>query len=206
MLAIQVQDRKHSSNQTMSASNRAAISKTAFLQDAANSIAMDSPSTASYLASESIQLELANGPQNKALPDHQRQTSCTACGNVFIPGWNCSIVRGDRGAAPYQSKNFQRCTIVYHCQACYHRSTFCLPSPKRVNANTREKDARRSTILDLDTKHQSSPNSIAAPTKTSSKKRAKSRKEKAGLQSLLGKSKEEARTSPQLNLMDLMMP
>jgi RNase P subunit RPR2 len=194
-------------HQKMSASNRAAMLRTTFLQDAAKSIAIASPSTASYLVSESFQQELASGPQNKALPDHQRQSFCTACGNVFIPGRNCSEVRGERTAAGQSKKgNVQRRTIVYNCQACYQRTTLSLPpSPQTANSKGQEKGAPHSPILGLDTKHQSLSNPAAPPTKTSSKKRAKARKEKAGLQSMLAKSR-EARSSPQLNLMDLMMP
>jgi RNase P subunit RPR2 len=183
--------------------------RSTFLQDAAKSMAMDSPSTSSYLASESVQLELAKRPQNEALPDHQRQSFCTACGNVFIPGWNCSVTGAERSTASNQpeEKSFQRGTIVYHCQACHRRTSFRLsPSPKTTNSTGQGKDARRSPIVGIEIKRQGFANSTSALTKTSSKKRAKARKEKASLQSMLDKSKKDTRISPQLNLMDLMMP
>jgi len=196
-------------HQKMSASCRAAVLRNAYLQDAAKSIAMASPSTSSYLASESVQLELAKRPQNEALPDHQRQSFCTACGNVFIPGWNCSVTGAERSTAPDQStkESVQRHAIVYHCHACHQRTSFHLPpSPRTANSTRQEKDAHCSPVLGLDTKRQSFANSKASLPKTSSKKRAKARKEKAGLQSMLDRSKKETRTSPQLNLIDLMMP
>ena len=189
----------------MSASTRAYNLKLAFLQDAAKSTAFISPSTSSYLGSEYVQMELAIGPQNKAFPDHQRQTFCTACGNVFTPGWNCTIARGDRGVAPDKVKKVQRRTIVYSCQACYHRTPFCLHPSKRPDKNMREKYLPRSKQLDLDVTGHMSSDSTTLPPKTSSKRRAKARKERAGLQALLKKSENERRTSPQLSLMDLMM-
>ncbi len=190
----------------MSPSTRPTHLKTTFLQDAAKSIATTSPSTASYLASESIELELADGPGNIALTDNQRLTFCTACGNVFIPGQNCSIVRGDKDFATQALKNDQRRTVVYYCEACHHRTTFPLPSWKRLDSRNRENSVSRSTNSNVDVKHQVSSDPTIAPAKTSSKKRAKVRKERAGLQSLLKKSKEGTRASPPLSLMDLMMP
>ncbi len=193
-------------NQRMSASNRAAVLRSTFLQDAARSLALDSPSTASYLVSESVRFKLASGPQNEALPPHQRQSFCTACGNIFVPGLNCSIVRGDRSGVEHKSRNVQRRTIMYQCEACFHHTTFCLPLPKAPHGGTQKKDHTRDKTLNLETNHGLSSNTIAMPTKISSKKRAKARKEKEGLQSMLSKSKEHTRTSPQLNLLDFMMP
>lgn len=192
-------------NRTMSASNRAANLKSIFLQNAARSIAMDCPSTASYLVSESVQFQLASGPQNEVLPSRQRQSSCTACGNIFIPGLNCSIVRGDRSGVGHKSRNVRRRTIVYQCQACFHHTTFCLPLPKASHRSTEENDRTRSRVLNFQSNHEVSSNTNAVPQKPSSKKRAKARKEKEGLQSMLKKSREDTKTSPQLSLLDLMM-
>ncbi len=202
--AVQLQTRER--NQTMSSSNRAAALKPIFLQDAARSLAVDSSSTASYLVSESIQFHLASGPKNEALLSHQRQNFCTACGNVFIPGLNCSIVRGDLSGVKHGSRNVQRRTIVYQCQACFHHTTLCLPLPKAPHGGTEKKDPTRNKTSNLETNHGLPSNTPAVPTKTSSKKRAKARKEREGLQLMLNKSKEHTRTSPQLNLLDFMMP
>ncbi|KAF7512193.1 hypothetical protein GJ744_002355 [Endocarpon pusillum] len=188
----------------MSASNRAANLKSIFLQNAARSVAMDCPSTASYLVSESVQFQLASGPQNEALPSHQRQSFCTACGSIFIPGLNCSIVRGDRSGVEHKSRKVQRRTVVYRCQACFHHTTFCLPSPKASHSSTEDKDCTRSRILNFQSNQEVSSTN-AVPQKQSSKKRAKARKEKEGLQSMLKKSREDTKTSPQLSLLDFMM-
>lgn len=190
----------------MSASNRAATLKAIFLHGAARSLAVDSPSTASYLVSESVQYQQASGPQNKALPPHQRQSFCTACGNIFIPGMNCSIVRGGHSGVEHKSRNVPRRTIVYQCQACSHHTTLCLPLLKAPHGDTEEKDRIRSQSLNLEKNNRLSSNTTAVPSKTSSKKRAKARKEKEGLQWMLNKSKEDTRTSPQLNLLDFMIP
>lgn len=190
----------------MSASIQAASIKTAFLQNAATSVATISPSTAAYLGCELVQLQQAHGCQNKALTDHQRQTVCTACGNMFIPGWNCSIARGGKDPAQDGFKKVRRRTVVYHCQACYHHTSLCFPSPKRRDNKRQQKDIPRSTISDLALPQQTSLNPAIAPTKTSSKKRAQARKDKLGLQSLLKKSREENEASPQFTLMDFMMP
>lgn len=190
----------------MSTITQAVRLKTAFLQEAAKSITITSPSTAAYLGSESIQQALASEPHNKVFTEPLRQTFCTACGSVFVPGWNCSIIRGNKGSATDKLKTIQRRTIVYHCQACYHRTTFRVPSIERLDSKIKAKNVSRSTILDVDAKLSVSSNPGIVLAKASSKKRAKVRREKAGLRSLLKKSKEEAATSPQFNLMDLMMP
>lgn len=189
----------------MSASNRAANLRSNFLQNAVRSIAMDCPSTASYLVSESVQFQLASGPQNEALPPQQRQSFCTACGSIFIPGLNCSIVRGDRSGVEHKSRNVQRRTVVYQCQACFHHTTFCLPLSKASHSSTEEKDCTRSRILNFQSNHEVSSKTNAVPQKPSSKKRARARKEKEGLQSMLKKSREDTKTSPQLSLLDFMM-
>jgi RNase P subunit RPR2 len=193
----------------MSAPCRAAVLRNAFLQDAAKAIVMASPSTSSYLVSESVQLELAKRSHNEALPNHQRQSFCTACGNVFIPGSNCTVTGAERSTAPDPSKKepVQRHIIVYRCHACHQRTSIHIsPSPRTANSTRQEKDARCKPVPSLDTNCQTLPNLTASIPKTSSKKRAKAREEKAGLQSMLDKSKKETRASPQLNLMDLMMP
>ena len=195
----------------MIASARAADLRTAFLRDAAKLMATTSPSTASYLASESIQVELAHGQPSKPFEDHQRQTFCTACGNVFIPGWNCSTVRGEKrkGPAPNTGKHVGRATMVYHCQACHYHTTFCIPSLTRPDNIIHKKHISGKTSIAVEgAHHKLSREPTAVATKTSSKKRAKVRKDRAGLRSLLNSNKEEKdRTNPaQLSLMDLMMP
>jgi RNAse P Rpr2/Rpp21/SNM1 subunit domain len=191
----------------MSASNRAADFRTIFLQDAAKLMATISPSTASYLASESIQLDLAQAQPKKPFEDHQRQTFCTACGNVFIPGWSCSIARGDkrRSSAPITQKTVQRATIVYNCHACHYQTTLSTSSVNRPEKKVHEEHVSRSTNVAVEGGRQISCEPTTVTTKTSSKKRAKARKDKAGLHSLL-KSNKDRTASPQLSLMDLMMP
>lgn len=186
----------------MSALTRAASLRTAFLQDAAKSMATTSPSTASYLASESIQYGLLNESQTKALTDKERQTFCTACGNVFIPGLNCSISRGDKVSASNKLKTPQRRSIVYYCQRCHHYTPFRLLSPERPAFNKRKKGIATNAV----SKQEVLTGPPSEQLKKSSKQRAKARKDRAGLQSLLKKSKEEKTSSPQLSLMDLMRP
>jgi RNAse P Rpr2/Rpp21/SNM1 subunit domain len=189
----------------MNASARAANLKTTFLEDAAKSIATTSPSTASYLASESVQLKLDGGPQDEGSTDQQRQTFCTACGSVFIPGWNCLMARGDKVFALNTPNKARRHTISYRCLACHYRTDFILPSPKRVDSKKQVKNVVRSAAFCVKEKHPKSSDPTTTPMKTSSKKKAKARREKAGLQSLLKKSKEETIAPPQLSLMDFMM-
>lgn len=194
----------------MDDSSRAAELRTTLLQNAAKLMAMISPSTSSYLASESIQFQLANGQQSAPFEDQQRQTFCTACGNVFIPGWNCSIGRGDKtkSSGLDARKIVRRSAVAHSCHACHHRTTVSMASPKRLEKTTHKKHDPSSTSLPVEGAHQRSCDIKVAPTKSSSKKRAKARKEKAGLHSLLKSSKEshDATTSPQLSLMDFMMP
>lgn len=195
------------SSPTMSASSQKVDLNILYLHEAAKLVAITSPSTASYLASESIQRGLANGSHHTAFTAHQRQTFCTACGNVFIPGWNCAIIRGDTGSAPAARKGVRRRAIVYQCRACYHHTTFHLPPPPaRPDGKSHDKKSARSDTIDLGVEHQSSSDPPIAPPKTSSKKKAKARRDKASLQSLLKKSKEDTSTPSQLSLMDFLMP
>jgi RNase P subunit RPR2 len=190
----------------MSTSTRATNLRTVYLQDAAQSLASTSPSTASYLASESIQFEPANGTKTEAAVDHRRQTFCTACGNVFLPGWNCSITRGDKRPAEDSLKTPQRRTLGYHCQACHHDTKFYVPSLERVDEILRKEDMPCSKASELGLQNKRPPGSTATPAKTGSKKRAKTRKENASLQLLLKKSKEALRAAPQLDFIDLGLP
>ena len=180
----------------MSVSSREMYLRIDFLQNAAKLLASKTPSTASYLASESIQLELAHRQQDKPFEDHQRQTFCTACGNIFVPGWNCSIVRGDKKKSPasHKQKTIRRGTVIYKCQRCHHDTALSIHPTEKLRNVDHENQISGSTTTTV-TK------------KTSSKKRAKARKDQAGLQALLERSKEEKNkdTSPKLSLMDLMM-
>lgn len=190
---------------TMSTSPQNIRLQTSFLQNAARLLAISSPSTASYLGSESVQLELANEPPKTAFPFHQRQHFCTACGSVFIPGQNCSIVRGDRIPLNNGSKAFRRRTVAYICQGCHQSTEFTISSPARLYSQNHQKNVSGSEESAHSTQ-QTASNQASANAKTSSKQRAKARKEKTGLQSLLKKSEQETRMSPQLSLMDFLIP
>jgi RNase P subunit RPR2 len=174
----------------MNACGRAADLKIAFLQTAAQSLAVTSPSTASYLASESLQLRRTSRASKKQLTDKERQTYCTACGNVFVPGLNCSIVRGDKNGSLEGSNQAAHRTVVYYCQACHNSTSFTLPpSPPRP---TRFRDKHLSTKdqsainpPSTDAKSEIRAVSKAQPTKPSSKQRAKARQRRSQLQSLI---------------------
>lgn len=193
-------------SKTMGSSVQANILRTSFLQNAANSVAMTSPSTASYLASESIQQQLAHGPPDMAFANQQRQMFCTACGNVFIPAWNSSITRGIKASPVSALKDVRRRSVIYQCRVCYRRTTFDLHPPKRLDTESQDDRYTGRSTMDLGTKHESNRAPPVPRPKPSSKKRAKARRDKERLQSTV-KQRAEDRSEPlELSLMDLMMP
>lgn len=173
----------------MTISKRAITLKDDFLQDAAKLLALDSPSTASYLASESVALKLSTEPCTQALTDRHRQQFCTACGNVFIPGLTCSLATSEPwlGSGMDESRRMQRRTLIYHCHRCQRHTTFRSPAPKNIKMNTKTTNPSRSTTSESDIRQQIPGDPVTMQLKSSSKKRAKARKEKAGLRSKLKK-------------------
>jgi RNase P subunit RPR2 len=188
-------------------SNAAAL-KVAFLQESAKLLAIASPSTASYIATELNQMTLLHAAPYTTLSDTHRQTFCTACGNVFIPKLNCSVTRGTRettskGRRPIKPKPQ---TMVYSCDACHRQTIFQFPKMAKSANKPLQKKMAAGSLVETRKDNAKTMDVATKVEKQSRKKRAKARKEKASLQSLLSKSKEERSASPQLNLMDFMMP
>lgn len=194
--------------QSMSVSARAIALKIAYLQTAAQSLAVSSPSTASYLAGESGQLKRIIAVTGSALTDRERQIFCTACGNVFVPAWNCSLSREERAASPKISKSVSRRPIVYHCRACQHNTSFGLPSPPVRSKHKKQETSKYSLnkSSQIDARQQPGLGSATPSSRRGSKKRAKAREKRSGLKSLLETSRDVLDTSSQLNLADLMNP
>jgi hypothetical protein len=178
----------------------AQASRSRFLQDSARALFLSGTSTSRYLMIERSQLMHAT--ENKL-------DSCSACGSLLLPGWTASYglastktkLKSTRNAKSREEQAHQK-TRYLKCEVCHRVTkatvTFPLKSKqKRMMQNERGPKAQSVA--------PPAPESVPEKsTKTlSSKQRAKARRDREGLQSLLNRSSQN-RTASTLNLMDLM--
>lgn len=204
--------------------NEAAEAKVRFLEASARHYASSAPATSAHLmAQRNIEANERGVVSTKTRPGG----SCKACGSILVPGWTSrtSIVRkGGRSKAALKKKKKLRKNasdllkyLRIDCLLCYRYEERLLHEsmPKSKDGL---KTLTRQAVIGSEPQHPSSQthDSSAAPTSqvqasqplatnTSSKKRAKARKQ-GGLQAMLEKSK--ASTGPSsgfgLDLLDLM--
>lgn len=177
--------------------------RTKFLQSSARMILLSSPSTSRYLSSQSVELEHSRA----ILPSTGRENVCAACGNLLVPGWTSSMRTATEKEAtkPRLVSEFKirRRKLSQKCSSCHRiskQTTELKPNPR----NLRRRPAV-STHATGKAAHEELPAEDAADksTKVSSKKRAKARKDRQGLQALLDKSTQN-KPRGGLNLMDFM--
>ncbi|EXJ94113.1 hypothetical protein A1O1_02506 [Capronia coronata CBS 617.96] len=189
--------------------------RTRFLQSSARMIFLASPSTSRHLSYQSSELEhtRSHGTTSRAA-----RTVCEACGTLLLPGWTASTRFGtQRTTTTSQAtvdEKIRRKTVSLKCSACHRvtkqtaeikpnaRGSRRLKPPVRGQKRLQPSvpgDQEKETVHD----ELSTDNSADKSTKLSSKKRAKARKDRQGLQALLNKSAQN-RSRPTLNLMDLM--
>jgi hypothetical protein len=168
----------------------------AFLDRAACFTATGSPSTSAHLMAEKLD---SLGASHTAAGLKLRATCCLACGRLFVPGWTATTeqkatppttpVRERRGHATKK--------ITHTCHSCHRNTTTAIQQPRKVKSDRLL--PAKSAPLDTLLKEQ-------IPSRSTAKQRAKERKSKQGLQTLLSsRSKQKSgASSSSLDLMDFM--
>lgn len=167
---------------------------------------LSSPSTSRHLQSQST--ELAHSlPSLKTLP--RSREACTACGNLFAPGWTTETTItprvGRRRQRTTPQKALVRSKLVSNlCLVC-HRTTREVGVFKVDIGKRQSKSSKTPAIASAASTEKTSLDKsvVEQPAKTSSKRRAKARKDREGLQALLSKSAQN-KPAPSLSFMDLM--
>jgi hypothetical protein len=172
----------------------------AFLENSSRYLAISSPSTSAHLMTERI--ALSSTDNERATAKGLRDGVCNACGTLMVLGWNTTMKHGQKlcGNTTQRPIRKRQHRLIQVCRAC-HRDTV---TTSDVKANA-VKGGQPTSGPSTTSKH-----SVEAPAtmnkgaeKTSSKQRAKARKETSGLQALLNKSKQaSAPSSFELDLMD----
>ncbi len=195
--------------------------RTNFLENAARTLFLSGPSTSRHLLSQSVELtHVTPTPHRGNTP----KDACTACGNLLLPGWTTKTeVTTIKSKKYHQGRERQRRTtdqregkvdtqqlvVSRQCSFC-HRITRKV-ADKHLQPKNKERQPVRTaeapapggkTTMD---NQGSATAEKAADTaaKLSSKKRARARKDREGLQALLNKSAQN-KAAPSLGLMDLM--
>ncbi|EUC37683.1 hypothetical protein COCCADRAFT_22852 [Bipolaris zeicola 26-R-13] len=192
------------------APNNETIARARFLQEAAQLLAVSSPTAAAFIGRahhkfvEDAEIEI---PSKEA--DAYRRSICNACGNIMIPGWSCKVSNHLPGEGPIRndnkgSKKLPQLdkSIRYTCLMC-HRETV-----QALRHKARRKDKKSAPVLDaapVPTSKTPAKGVDNAPKtlNASSKQRQKARK--GGLQAMLDKKKSQNSASGGLDLMDFAM-
>lgn len=207
--ALQALHQDHTGAPTM-APNNETIARARFLQEAAQLLAVSSPTAAAFIGRahhkfvEDAEIEI---PSKEA--DAYRRSICNACGNIMIPGWSCKVSNHLPGEGPTRndnkgSKKLPQLdkSIRYTCLMC-HRETV-----QALRHKARRKDKKSAPVLDaapVPTSKTPAKGVDNAPKtlNASSKQRQKARK--GGLQAMLDKKKSQNSASGGLDLMDFAM-
>ena len=174
-----------------------------FLQDSARVVFLAAPSTSRQLLRESKELRNTTSPP---VPDRPSDV-CAACGNILLPGRGMlsSILtsrtkpgKKNQGGKPEMRRKvlFKRCSVCL--RATKTARTVEAPSAKELQHCTKSTDScvKLATFATTESCSRS-------PAKSSSKKRAKARKDRDGLQALL-RNTMQSKAAPTLTLSDLM--
>ena len=195
----------------------AAEAKLRFLSASAHLYSATAPATSAQLMLQR-RIEIAGNARPKS--NDGSSSSCKACGTVLIPGWTSQTSRVDKGASKtanpkpgskkHSSGKHFPIPLNYvrlKCLACHRFEDTPLRKPntnwqrettKATSQATSPSDAK----LNLDP--ELSP--LDKPSQAASKRRARARKHKSGLQFMLEKSKTPAAPPSGfgLDLLDLM--
>jgi len=174
-----------------------------FLQESATRMFLASPSTSRHLSAEDMELRKIDPDQ----ADPPASARCQACGSLLVPDWTATTKLFSRPTrkTPPQSAVTEAASstrrLVRRCKSC-HRFTkqqttgVIKPRGWRQPAAMGVRQSRIEESPPKEGKARSGPN-------VSSKKRAKARRDREGLQALLDRSK-ATKPSAALSLMDLM--
>ena len=172
-----------------------------FLQTSARTLFLSSPSTSRHLLTQSTELAHSQNAHFRTNPED----ACAACGSLLLPGWSTSISlapersKTRRGACSVE-KHIHTKRLVRKCSTCDRITKGKVayrPKHSKIKATTAA--ASQTAVEGIAVTKPASEKS----NRTSSKKRAKARKDRQGLQALLDRSLQN-KSSPRLDLMDLM--
>jgi hypothetical protein len=130
---------------------------------------------------------------------------CTACGSVLLPQWtvrNKTIAKKARPSrrALKEERVMRRMVRSQRCSFCDRVTKDAIA----IGSSLRKEKKKQPAEAAQPSENMMSADTVVEGTnKSSSKKRAKARKDREGLQALLKKSV-QTKTLPSLNLMDLM--
>ncbi|EXJ92369.1 hypothetical protein A1O3_00919 [Capronia epimyces CBS 606.96] len=177
--------------------------RTRFLQRSARIILLSSPSTSRHLSSQSVELQHSRS----SLTSSAANNVCAACGSLLLPGWTVSTRSATQTAVAKPQttaqKKIRRKILSRKCSSCHRVSRQTAEIKKDVRSLTRQPQI--SSRLNEKPVRDELPADAAQEksTKLSSKKRARARKDREGLQSLLDRSAQN-KSSLGLSLMDFM--
>ncbi|KAI1614890.1 hypothetical protein EDD37DRAFT_630495 [Exophiala viscosa] len=172
-----------------------------FLQESARMLFLSSPSTSRYLSAQRNEVVLSGTARKRV----RIKGACTACGSLLVPAWTSDtkavtgkVKRGTDGTSkPDELRNR---VVSSRCSTCNRitkdvvkvqlTSRKSLTKPFALQAKQEEAVPHEELVAEQ-------------PSKVTSKRRAKARKDREGLQALLSKSAQN-KPSRGLNLMDLM--
>lgn len=181
-----------------------------FLATASQQLFESSPTTSAHLSAENVNLQRV----------HQRFRGlggcCRSCGTLAIPGVTSSLVTSRISGEPgpkrrMKQKSFtSRSTTIQQCLACGRHTKETITKPnKSVRAISTtvvpplQAPAQPPPAASVPDSPGEGSKPPSTEPKVSSKKRAKARKDREGLQALLNKAKPSAGPS-KLNFMDMM--
>jgi hypothetical protein len=177
----------------------------AFLENSSRYLAISSPSTSAHLMTERIALSSSTTDNERATVKGLRDGVCNACGTLMVLGWNATVKQGRKLCSNTTQRPIRKRQrkLIQVCRIC-HRDTVTTLDVE-VNA---VKGSQPTSGPSTTSKHsEEAPATMnKAAEKTSSKQRAKARKETSGLQALLNKSKQTSASSSsfKLDLMDFL--
>lgn len=171
----------------------------AFLDESSRNLAAAAPSTSAHLMTQRLAL-LSEDERKPA--NILRHNVCSACGTLTALGWTARTARKSR-STQQQFKGKKPHKMIQVCLVCDRETVTDLHmAPKAVKTAQSKSTGAMSSRPEPGT-----PLAISdTGEKASSKRRAKTRKEKSGLQALLNQRKQTTTASSTLDLLDFMKP
>ena len=196
-----------------------------FLKESADSLKLQSPSTSAYLMS--LHNQAIQDGLNSLTPS-QHQHCCSACGSIRISGQTIknkedSLETQAPSVPSIKPRRSAKEGTVYKCLRCHRRTVAALPRPLKrqhlqqgysttsIKKSSSAQPGSQSKDEVVSKTQRASPSNPEAGTtsgNTSSKKRAKARKQQ-GLQALLAAGKQvsqpQTSSSASLDLFDFLL-
>ncbi|EXJ55355.1 hypothetical protein A1O7_08282 [Cladophialophora yegresii CBS 114405] len=174
-----------------------------FLQQSAFNLFLSTPATSRQLMRESQAL----GHEASSQLPNRGQLVCAACGTILLPQWTMkSKIRAKRTRRGRKGLNHEKVTrqkVRSHCcSLCDNVTKNVIAIASSPRKDKKQPAAAAPAQSSLENIMRAEP-VLESNTKSTSKKRAKARKDREGLQALLHKSA-QTKTPPSLNLLDLM--